>query len=103
DAKGTKVKAFERGRVEGLGMPGMGKDGERGFALGTKLLLKKGTVVWRGCVMLEAERCVVLGGKIEALDKAWRRERKARLMRELEGSGANGEESEEADVVMLDD
>lgn len=103
DARGTKVKAFERRRVEGLGMPKA--KGERGFAMGAKMVLRKGTVVGRGCVMLEGERCVVLGGKIKGLDKAWRRERKARLVRELEGREGGERDASgggREDALMID-
>lgn len=103
DARGTRVKAFERSRVEGLGIP----SGERGgFAMGAKMLLKKGTTVWRGCVMVEGEgRCVLLGGKIEGLDKAWRAGRKARLVAEVErrdtrDAGNGNKNGRQDDAVM---
>lgn len=59
-----------------------------GMFIGCKLLLKPGTSVRRGVVMLRPEDCVVLGGKVEAWDKKWKAERKARLTALVEeGSG----------------
>ena len=75
DCKGTKVYGFELKRVEKIGYP-------PGMGIGCKLLLRRGTQVARGMVLLEPERTVVLGGRIEGLDKAWREGREQRL-REL--------------------
>jgi len=72
DMKGQKVYGFELKRVEKLGYP-------PGMSLGCKVMLKKGCKVARGMVLLEPSCVVVLGGKIEALDKAWREGREERL------------------------
>lgn len=68
DARGTRVYAFELGRVEGLA----------GLDVGGKLVLR-GCEVARGVVLLDSRVCVVLGGKIEALSEAWKKGRKERL------------------------
>jgi RecQ-mediated genome instability protein 1 len=85
DAKGTKVVAFESVRIPQLGL------GDEGVSIGVKVVLKAGTLVRRGTVMLGPENVVVLGGKVEAWDKAWKEGRKERLKRAVEqesGSGA---------------
>jgi RecQ-mediated genome instability protein 1 len=71
DCKGQKVHALELKRVEAIGV---GKT-----LIGEKILLKVGTVVARGVVMLEPAQCMVLGGKVEAWHRAWVDGRLARL------------------------
>ncbi|KAF3763769.1 hypothetical protein M406DRAFT_323304 [Cryphonectria parasitica EP155] len=39
--------------------------------IGSKILLKKGTIVSRGVIMLEPSSCQFLGGKVDAWHKAW--------------------------------
>jgi len=90
DAMGTKVTAFELVRIPKIAIGGSG-DGDGGMCIGCKLLLKGGTVVNRGMVMLRPENVVVLGGKIEVWDKKWRQGRKARLTREVEEQLATSE------------
>jgi RecQ-mediated genome instability protein 1 len=84
DMKGQKVYGFELKRVEKLGYP-------PGMNIGCKVMLKKGCKVARGMVLLEPACVVVLGGKIEALDKAWREGREDRLReavkKDEEGAG----------------
>ena len=58
--------------------------------IGCKLLLRSGTVVRRGMVMLTNDKCVVLGGKVEAWDKKWKDERKQRLLALLSEEDARG-------------
>ncbi|CAK4032295.1 hypothetical protein MYCFIDRAFT_33406 [Lecanosticta acicola] len=70
DAKGTKVYAFELENVEGVSVGGL--------AIGAKMVLKDITVS-RGVVLLRARGAQVLGGKVDAWDKKWREERKAKL------------------------
>lgn len=79
DCRGKKVYAVELRRVDGVGV-GTTQAGE-------KMLLKAGTVIARGTVLLEPERCVVLGGRVEAWQKAWVKGRLARL-REAAGRQA---------------
>ena len=69
DAKGGLVYGFD-----GVGVQDGGKMG-----IGCKLLLKRGCRVDRGVVMLERETTVVLGGRIDELDRVWRSGRIARL------------------------
>ncbi|OQV00423.1 hypothetical protein CLAIMM_05917 [Cladophialophora immunda] len=94
DARGTKVLAFELVKIpkielstsasaalppsaRNLGTATLPED--PGMFIGCKLLLKPDTVVRRGVIMLTPDRCVVLGGKVEAWDKKWKEERKQRL------------------------
>ncbi|TVY58717.1 RecQ-mediated genome instability protein 1 [Lachnellula cervina] len=72
DMKGQQVYGFELKRVDKLGYP-------PGMNIGCKVMLKKGCKVARGMVLLEPACVVVLGGKIEALDKGWREGREERL------------------------
>uniref|UniRef100_L2FJY2 RecQ-mediated genome instability protein 1 n=1 Tax=Colletotrichum fructicola (strain Nara gc5) TaxID=1213859 RepID=L2FJY2_COLFN len=71
DCKGQKVYAMELRRVDRIGV-GVTNIGE-------KVMLKAGTVVARGTVLLEPEKCVMLGGKVDAWQKAWMEGRIARL------------------------
>ncbi|KAF9872824.1 RecQ mediated genome instability protein Rmi1 [Colletotrichum karsti] len=80
DCKGQKVYAIELRRVEKIGI---GKT-----SAGEKIVLKAGTVLARGTVLLEPERCVMLGGKIDAWQKAWVEGRIARLKNAIGGEGA---------------
>ncbi|KAJ4509220.1 hypothetical protein HRR78_006122 [Exophiala dermatitidis] len=97
DAKGTKVLAFEVVKVPGIGVSTAASASasvsaqqqqqgsnrsmveDPGMAIGCKILLKPGTVVRRGMVMLKPEDCVVIGGKVDAWDRKWKEERKKNL------------------------
>lgn len=79
DCKGTKVFALELRRMEKIGV--------RKTNMGEKLLLKAGTVVARGTLLLEPENCVLLGGKVEAWQKSWMEGRLARLKEAVGDSG----------------
>lgn len=70
DAKGVKIYAFDMVGVDGL---------NTNMTMGVKLLLKNFNVR-RAVIMLEPSNVQVLGGKLEALDKAWKDGRKDRLM-----------------------
>lgn len=72
DCKGQKVYGFELKRVEKLCYP-------PGMNIGCKVMLKQGVKVARGMILLEPEFVVVLGGKIEVVDKAWKEGRENRL------------------------
>lgn len=74
DAKGVKVVAFEKGKIEKMGM------GNKECVIGMKAVLKKGSVVRRGVIMLTRDDVDVLGGKVEAWDEAWKKEAKKRLL-----------------------
>lgn len=71
DRAGKKMFAIELKRVQGLDV---GKT-----CIGEKILLKPGTVIARGTVLLTPENTVLLGGKIEAWHKAWTEGRLDRL------------------------
>ncbi|KAK5456868.1 hypothetical protein LTS15_004648 [Exophiala xenobiotica] len=95
DARGTKTLAFELEKIPKIGIsisasaasPAAHGDqafrpssqDDIGMYIGCKLVLKQGTVVRRGMVMLKPENCVVLGGKVEAWDAKWKQERKQTL------------------------
>lgn len=70
DAKGTKVYAFDLKGIDGL---------NTGMMMGVKLLLRN-VDVRRAAIMLEPDSVQILGGKLEALDKAWKEGRKERLI-----------------------
>ncbi|KAK5081973.1 hypothetical protein LTR05_007115 [Lithohypha guttulata] len=102
DAAGTKVWAFELSRIERItivnqdpplpgsaGVSSMIPRVVEGMQIGCKLLLKKGTKVRRGMVMLTLIQTTVIGGKVETWDQKWREGRKARLRQDLE-SESNG-------------
>ena len=78
DAKGTNVTAFEMVEIAQVHI------GEGGMSIGCKLLLKQGTLVRRGMVMLTPDNVTVMGGKIESWDKKWREDRKKTLIAEVE-------------------
>ncbi|KAK7398569.1 hypothetical protein QQX98_012047 [Neonectria punicea] len=71
DAKGAKLYALELRRIDGIGVART--------QVGEKMLLKAGTVVARGTLLLEPDKCVLLGGKVETWQKVWLDERLARL------------------------
>jgi RecQ-mediated genome instability protein 1 len=83
DAKGTQVYALELRGIDGL---------NTNMAMGVKLLLKN-TDVRRGVVMLEPSSVQLLGGKLEALDKAWKAGRKERLVTAAKAGGDNNNNS----------
>jgi RecQ-mediated genome instability protein 1 len=75
DAKGVKIYAFDLRGIEGL---------NTNMTIGVKLVLKN-VDVRRAVVMLEPGGVQILGGKLEALDKAWKEGRKGRLMKAARG------------------
>lgn len=77
DAKGLKVYGLDLRGIEGL---------NTSMTIGVKLILRN-VGVRRGVVMLEPGSVQVLGGKLEALDKAWRLGRKERLMNAAKAGG----------------
>lgn len=78
DAKGQKIYGLELRKVEKIAI---GK-----LNIGEKLVVKKRTSVSRGVLMLEPDKCVVLGGKVEAWHKAWVEGRLARLKGAVQGN-----------------
>ncbi|RDW73957.1 hypothetical protein BP5796_07399 [Coleophoma crateriformis] len=73
DMNGNKVYGFELQKVPNIGLPSMG------MSIGSKLMLRKGSKIARGVVLLEPKYVLVLGGKIEGMDKQWREGREAKL------------------------
>lgn len=71
DSKGQNVYGLELVRMPEITISTLN--------VGAKILLKKGTVVARGIILLEPKSVQVLGGKIEAWHKAWLDGRLARL------------------------
>jgi RecQ-mediated genome instability protein 1 len=78
DFKGQQVFALELKPTDKIGLGTT--------SIGEKMLLKSGTVVARGIVLLEPGTCVILGGKVEAWQKSWTEGRLKRL-REAVGGG----------------
>lgn len=95
DASGTKIYGFELRTIAKIFVMTNAEEGG-GVSIGCKIMVKKGTVVRRGMIMLTPENVNVLGGKVEAWDKLWRGGRKERLKREmvegLGGGNGNGED-----------
>lgn len=71
DPKGQKVYGLELVRVPDIAIGTLN--------IGAKVLLKKGTVIARGTLLMDPQSTQVLGGKIEAWHKAWLDGRLARL------------------------
>lgn len=69
DAKGAKIYGFEIVTVDGIDV---------NMSIGAKILLRN-VVVARGVVLLEPQCVEVLGGKVDAWDKEWRKGRKDAL------------------------
>ncbi|PSN65494.1 RecQ mediated genome instability protein Rmi1 [Corynespora cassiicola Philippines] len=81
DARGAKVYALDLRGVDGINVS---------MSLGAKLVLKN-IEVRRAVVMLESSNVQILGGKMEALDKAWKEGRKERLMDAAKAAGVPGD------------
>lgn len=77
DIKGTQISAMEFQMIPKLDMP-------PGIGIGCKILLKQGSKIARGMVLLEVNKVVVLGGKVEAMDKEWREGLEGRLKASIE-------------------
>lgn len=75
DAAGRRVWAFELAAVPGIRI---------GMNIGAKILLRAGCEVARGVVLLTADTAAVLGGKVDALHKAWTDDRKAALLADID-------------------
>lgn len=71
DYKGRRLHALELRRIDGIGI---GKT-----SIGEKILIKAGTVIARGNILLTADNCTLLGGKVDAWHKAWVEGRLGRL------------------------
>lgn len=71
DCAGKRVYAIEVSRIQKLGV---GKT-----AIGEKLLLRAGTVIARGSILLEPDKVVFLGGKVDEWHENWTTGRLKRL------------------------
>lgn len=76
DCKGQKVYGLELKRMEKIGVATMN--------IGEKILLRKGATVARGIVLLDPATCTIMGGRVEAWQKAWLDGRLARLKESIE-------------------
>ena len=76
DAQGNRVYGIELKHIEGVAL---------GMNIGCKLVLRN-VLVARGVLLLEPNTTSLLGGKIEALHKAWKNNRKADLKAAIEAS-----------------
>ncbi|KAM0327246.1 hypothetical protein ACHAQA_006381 [Verticillium albo-atrum] len=82
DCRGQNVYAMELARIDRIGV-GI-------TAIGEKMVIKSGTIVARGTLLLTPENCVVLGGKIEAWQKPWVEGRLKRLRENVGSEGRSG-------------
>ncbi|EGZ69798.1 hypothetical protein NEUTE2DRAFT_32477, partial [Neurospora tetrasperma FGSC 2509] len=80
DPSGQRLFALELKRIEEIAVPQF-FNGKMvgGTPIGCKLLLKKGTKVARGVVLLEPGMVKVLGGRVEGWGKVWERGRLERV------------------------
>ncbi|KAI4237053.1 MAG: hypothetical protein LQ349_002143 [Xanthoria aureola] len=76
DARGTGVYGIELKDVKGVGL---------GMSIGCKMVLKN-VLVARGVLLMEPANTTILGGKIEALHRAWKENRKAELKAAIEAN-----------------
>ncbi|KAL4926920.1 OB fold domain-containing protein [Aspergillus undulatus] len=76
DANGIRAVGIEMTHVKGIAI--------NSLPIGGKLLLQNATVA-RGMILLTPENVTLLGGKIEAMDQAWKADRKARLLERVTG------------------
>ena len=74
DAAGNKTVAIEMQSVEGISLEKL--------SIGAKMVLQNATVA-RGMVLLNPGSVTLLGGKIDALDRPWREDRKKRLLERI--------------------
>jgi RecQ-mediated genome instability protein 1 len=84
----TQIYAVELHTIPKLGMPPV-------VGIGCKMILRKGCKVARGMVLLETGKVVVLGGKVEVLDREWREGLEGRLREEVEREGVRDSGDEE--------
>ena len=75
DSAGLIIWGLELTSIEGI------KEDE--IIIGKKLCLKEGTMVARGVVLLEDEKVILMGGKVEEWQRKWKGGRMERLRREL--------------------
>ncbi|KAM3566842.1 hypothetical protein ARSEF4850_000147 [Beauveria asiatica] len=78
DCKGQTVYAVEMKRMDSIGI---GKT-----SIGEKMLLRAGSVLARGSVLLTPDKTVFLGGKVDSWHEAWATARLARLKAAVGGA-----------------
>ena len=76
DSKGVTVYGIELDGVDGVSL---------GMSIGSKMVLRN-VAVARGVLLLEPVTTSLLGGKIEALHKSWKENRKANLKAAMEAN-----------------
>ena len=76
DTRGTKVFGVEFKEVKGVGLS---------MNIGAKVVLKNALVA-RGVILLDPTSTTLLGGKIDAMYKAWKDGRKADLKAAIEAT-----------------
>lgn len=76
DARGTGVYGIELKDIKWVGL---------GMSIGCKMVLKN-VLVARGVLLMEPANTTILGGKIEALHRAWKKNRKAELKAAIEAN-----------------
>lgn len=86
DPSGQRLYALELKRIEEIAVPQF-VSGKMvgGTPIGCKLLLKKGTKVARGVVLLEPGMVRVLGGRVEGWGRVWEQGRLERMRGEVNG------------------
>ncbi|PHH89976.1 hypothetical protein CDD83_4804 [Cordyceps sp. RAO-2017] len=84
DCHGTRLYAVELRRIDGIGL---GRT-----ALGEKMLLRAGTVLARGTLLIAPDTCLILGGRVDAWHDAWSRDRLRRLRDAVAAAGPGPEE-----------
>ena len=90
DASGQRLYAVELKRVEEIGVPTQVVNNGKmigGTPIGCKIVLRRGTKVARGVVLLEPGTVKVLGGRVEAWGRVWERGRLERLRGEVQRGG----------------
>ncbi|EAA29355.1 hypothetical protein GE21DRAFT_9680 [Neurospora crassa] len=85
DCSGQRLYALELKRIEEIAVPQF-VNGKMvgGTPIGCKLLLRKGTKVARGVVLLEPGRVKVLGGRVEGWGRVWEQGRFERVRGEVQ-------------------
>ncbi|KAI0904464.1 RecQ mediated genome instability protein Rmi1 [Ustulina deusta] len=83
DCKGQKLYGLELKRIERIGIGSLN--------IGEKIILKRGVVIARGTLLLDAPTCAILGGKVEAWQRDWV---EGRLTRLREAVGADSHNAE---------
>lgn len=76
DARGTGIYGIELKDIKGVGL---------GMSIGCKMVLKN-VLVARGVLLMEPANTTVLGGKNEALHRAWKENRKVQLKAAIDAS-----------------